>query len=323
MYKTILVPLDGSPTSELALPMALSLARALAAQLVLTEVVHGSLGNGAVSHDSGIRAMDEAAAYLSAVATRLGDDGVDIQTTTPFGSAVAGILDAVELHQADMVVMTTHGRSGFSRLRHGSVAEAVLRHSPVPVLLVRAGEHITQPAFDQQPVTLLVPLDGSTFAEEALPPAIALAQALDATLTLVHVQEPPVVRDDDILANKAKPVETLDRHSADVETYVTQLSQQLRDMGVAVHAVVRSGEVVQALLEECWTVGASLIVMATHGRTGLPRAIYGSVALDILRHGTLPVLMVRPADFAQGRPQGVYAGEPLKAGGGLLSLLRR
>lgn len=302
MYKTILAPLDGSPTSELALPIASALARALGARLVLAQAVRGAGRDDAHTYESGTGVVDEAMAYLAALATDLTGEGLEVTTATPHGSPLHGILDAIEAQGADLVVMTTHGRSGFSRLRHGSVAEAVLAHSPVPVLLVRAGEYMSQPTFERMSVTLLVPLDGSAFAEEAIPPAIALAQAIDATIVLGHVHESPMVRHDDILADKPHAKEKLERDQFEVETYMTQVSQPIRDAGLRVRSVVRSGDVVQALLEECWTAGASLIVMATHGRTGLRRALYGSVALDVLRHGTLPVLLVRPSDFARGRP---------------------
>ncbi|MCW5881391.1 MAG: universal stress protein [Anaerolineae bacterium] len=302
MYKTILVPLDGSATSEMALPIASALARSLAARLVLTEAVRDGGRNGPGAAASDTRGVDEAAAYLTSLAARLTDEGLEVATATPYGSAAHGILDEIDTQGADLVVMTTHGRSGFSRLRHGSVAETVLTHSPVPVLLVRADEYMTQPTFERTSTTLLVPLDGSVFAEEAIPPAVALAQAIDATIVLGHVHEPPMVRHDDILTDKSHAKTKLERDQAEVEAYMAQMSQHVRDLGLRARTVVRSGDVVQALLEECWTTGASIIVMATHGRTGLQRALYGSVALDILRHGTLPVLLVRPSDFARGRP---------------------
>lgn len=317
MYKTILVPLDGSATSEMALPIASALARALAARLVLTEAVRSAGRNGSGVLAGEPRGADEAAMYLASQAAHLTNDGLEVTTATPYGSAVHGILDEIEVQRADLVVMTTHGRSGFSRLRHGSVAEAVLAHSPVPVLLVRADEYMTQPAFERTSTTLLVPLDGSAFAEEAIPPAVALAQAMDATIVLGHVHEPPMVRHDDILTDKPHATEKLDRDQAEVDTYMAQMSQQIRDLGLRVRTVVRSGDVVQALLEECWTTSASMIVMATHGRTGLRRALYGSVALDVMRHGTLPVLLVRPSDFARGRPAPADMEPAGVSGGGM------
>ena len=167
---------------------------------------------------------------------------------------------------------------------------------------------------------ILVPLDGSVFAEEALSPAVALAQAIDANIVLVHVHEPPDVREDDILSDKPHAQARLDQDQMEVETYMAQVSQNLRDLELRARTVVRSGQVVQAMLEECWASGASLIVMATHGRTGLRRALYGSVALDTLHQGTLPVLLVRPADFAQGRP---VNDERVLAGGTVVGMRRR
>ena len=132
MYKTILVPLDGSATSEMALPIASALARSLAARLVLTEAVRDGGRNGPGAAASDTRGVDEAAAYLTSLAARLTDEGLEVATATPYGSAAHGILDEIDTQGADLVVMTTHGRSGFSRLRHG---DAILG---VPGSLVKA-----------------------------------------------------------------------------------------------------------------------------------------------------------------------------------------
>lgn len=170
MIQTILVPLDGSAFSEQALPVALELVNALKTRLVLVCVAGRELllsleltdedrkaieeQNSGVkeeehvlSTDPGmvrraqmqIRAVAEAEKYLARIAARLAASGIQAEIAVPYGPAVEGILTEINLHSADLVVMCTHGRSGLNRLVSGSVASAVLIHSPVPVLMIPPG----------------------------------------------------------------------------------------------------------------------------------------------------------------------------------------
>ena len=167
MIRTIIVPLDGSEFSERALPVSLELATAFKALLVLVCVAgsesaiplqlteedqkeiseqYADMGEEDMVLSTGprkveraqeqIRAVDEAEEYLASVAAKLSDTGVQIEVAAPYGPAVEGILSEIDLRSADLVVMCTHGRSGLNRLISGSVASAVLAHSPVPVLMV-------------------------------------------------------------------------------------------------------------------------------------------------------------------------------------------
>jgi nucleotide-binding universal stress UspA family protein len=167
MIRSILVPLDGSEFSERALPVGCELARAIGARLVLVCVAGPGLALD-VSLTAGdkrdiaekyanvreedhllstdprmvermvgqVRTVAEAEAYLAGVAARLAEANIQIETGVPYGSATEGILTEIDIHSVDLVVMSTHGRSGFSRLISGSVAQAVLARSRVPVLLV-------------------------------------------------------------------------------------------------------------------------------------------------------------------------------------------
>src|SRR5581483_10854271 len=178
MPKLILVPLDGSPLGEQALPYAETLARASGARVVLVRAIRVSAFPGVDTTDAQVRAEQEAAEYLAVVAARLDAAGIAVETATPYGEAAAEILEEIGLRGADLVVMATRGRSGLVRLVHPGIAERVLVESRVPVLLVREGQPERVLArLDEQP-PLLVPLDGSTFAEAALPVAAEVAEAL-------------------------------------------------------------------------------------------------------------------------------------------------
>jgi nucleotide-binding universal stress UspA family protein len=159
----------------------------------------------------------------------------------------------------------------------------------------------------------LVPLDGTTFAEAALPDAVELARVFKGSLLLVHVHRPPFLTEGDIYGRADWAVDVLTRDQTAETAYLADVSRRMRDKVLRVQTVIRSGEVSQALLEEGWDEGASLIVMATHGRAGLGEVLHGSVALDVLHSSKLPLLLVRPSSNTQtlsGSPR-EFATEPI------------
>lgn len=145
MYKRALIPLDGSMVAEGTIPFILQTAGPLGLDVTLLRVVTPS--RAAVAVEAGPVVLDnteelcaEAEAYLVPVATELRANGIRVTTEVRRGDPVDEILAAVRDSQADLVIMTTHGRTGFGRLLFGSVAEAVLRHADVPVILMRQTE---------------------------------------------------------------------------------------------------------------------------------------------------------------------------------------
>ncbi|MFN8474018.1 MAG: universal stress protein [Anaerolineae bacterium] len=294
MYKTILVPLDGSELSEQALPLAKSMARGMNAKLLLLQAVHPlGLPSGPLNNHQ-IRAINEAEAYLARIAADLLTDGIIADTAVMDASPAHAILDEIKLRDIDMVVMTTHGRSGLGRWVYGSVAEAVLHGSPVPVLLVRCSTWLPEDVVEQTYPRFLVPLDGSEVAEAAVPHAIYIARKMNATVYLIHVHEPPELSKEDVVAHPEKAQDILERDRQVVERYLSVVANQFKEAGINTHILVRSGAVTQTILEESWDLGVSLIIMASHGRAGLSRMFFGSKAMEILHFGMLPVLLVRP-----------------------------
>jgi nucleotide-binding universal stress UspA family protein len=145
MYKRVLVPLDGSRLAEGILPFILQIAEPLALDVVLIYVVR-PIAPQAIEerthftvYDPAAK-LDEAREYLAPVAARLQRQGVRVTTNARSGEPVAEIVTAAREMEADLIAMTTHGRSGFRRLVFGSVAEAVLRQAEVPVLMMRPTE---------------------------------------------------------------------------------------------------------------------------------------------------------------------------------------
>jgi nucleotide-binding universal stress UspA family protein len=293
MVNTILVPLDGSPLAERALPHAEALATATGARLALIRAVQHHAFLGVDTPAERVTAMAEAEAYLTELADLLIGRGFIVDTGVVYGGAAAAILAEAERREATMIAMATHGRGGFGRLRYGSVAEAVLRRTTTPLLLIRAwgGERQATP-FGIRP-RLLVPLDGTTFAEEALPVATRLALALGGELILLHAVSPfeQVFMPEAVLANF--PEEEAAR-GAEAREYLELLVARGATGGCQTTTDVRLDVPALAIEEAARDHAAALVIMATHGRTALGRLALGSVADAILQYSRVPLLLVRP-----------------------------
>ena len=144
MIEKIIVPLDGSELAEKALPYAEDLARKFGAELILVWALHPLVvmsDYGASSYDRIIALEEqEARSYLSTTQIKFARQGLSVQTRIMNGHAAEAIIELACREGADVIVMSTHGRSGLNRWLHGSVATKVLQHAPCPVFLVRARE---------------------------------------------------------------------------------------------------------------------------------------------------------------------------------------
>lgn len=297
MLGKIIVPLDGSPLSERALPHAEALAHLSGARIVPVHAVESRrLRMLEWVHAEDERVYD-AQKYLDGVTYELSVHEVPnepgIAQTAPSGMDAADwILEQVHVQGADLIVMTTNGRSGLSGLVYGSTAEKVLAGSPVPVLLVRAWEHEPAPLCEHP--RLLTPLDGSTLAEEALWPARMLAEDLRGDISVVHVLATP----EPVLSPRIGSAEQLaHRHqeSADeMKRYLEGIAAKLRSDGATVSVDLREGDPAAAIVTARRDFGATLVVMATRGRTGLKRAVLGSVSMEVLQKDTIPLLLIGP-----------------------------
>jgi nucleotide-binding universal stress UspA family protein len=138
-FEKILVPLDGSALAETAIPTAVQLAKAQRGTVVLMRAAAAPWLAGEAVVDAQVAIVREAEEYLGALADRLRADGSgEVDTSVWYGAPATSIVDAAKSQRADLIVMTSHGRSGLGRLILGSVAESVLRGTMTPILLVRA-----------------------------------------------------------------------------------------------------------------------------------------------------------------------------------------
>ncbi len=296
MLHQILVPLDGSALAEQALPWVHEIAALTGATVTLVQVVEPT---DAVLDLLALQpAMERAAQdYLAQAAQQLAQDRMTVQTRVVVGRPAEQVIHLA--HGVDLIVMATHGRSGIGRWVYGSVADKVLSGAPVPVLLIHVRPAQARPA---QPLRrILIPLDGSALAERALPLASWLAQRAGAELVVIRSTEwdravaAVYLSGDTVAALTQQYVEA-------AQDYLRQVSEPLRGQGLAVQTDVRHDPPAEAILASAAQQEADLIVMSTHGRSGLGRWLLGSTAERVLGHAAIPVLLVRAGSLTAGEP---------------------
>ena len=297
-FRSILVPLDGSPLAEQAIPMAMAIAERARSKVKLV-LVHQPLllMETGPAHTKIELAMQKAdREYLRSVAARLRERlGRALSSAVLLGPVAQTLARYIRELGTDLVVMTTHGRGGIRRVWLGSVADQLIRTSEVPILVVRPSE--TNPAgFSAGPAEMLVPLDGSPLAEAILEPAAALARLWDAEISLVQVVRPVVLTSDPPLpfpTGYSDEFTALRREAA--RDYIRDVAERLRESGVKASGVaVVGGGVAETLLDLARPERVGLVAVATHGRGGLRRLVLGSVADKLVRAAEVPVLVVRP-----------------------------
>lgn len=307
MTEHLFVPLDGSRVAETALPHAAALAQLLGARVTLARVPESMVvpaasgGVWATKIVESGEARERAVAELSAVAARDIFEGIAVDWVAPDYPVAQGLLQAIDECGADLVVMTSHGRSAAGRWVFGSVAQKLLRGASAPVYVVRAPEEAfvdpdgfaipAAPSFK----VVVVPLDGSDHAEKALDPASELVQASGGELRLVTVPTVPGYLK--IVPETAGAIpEALLERAAKAENYLEELISGLAQRGIRVEGdveVLFAGAVTDGILEYAESRNAELIVMTTHGRGGVGRWLLGSVAEKLLGASPMPVLVVR------------------------------
>ncbi|MEW6281640.1 MAG: universal stress protein [Candidatus Eremiobacterota bacterium] len=280
----ILVPIDGSGFSHAALPHAVRMARVYAAELVLVGVCEPA-------HDGSLPE------HLHRVRESIEQLGISSRVEAASGVPAEEIVRLAEETRADLIVISSHGhRGGGARpplsgsvvWPLGSVTSRVMRLATCPVMVARPGQIAAGHAAPDTLARILLPLDGSPFAERALPPAAFLAGKDRARLNLLRVV--------DSIGQSDRWAEHLTQACG---RYLEQQAAALQERGLEVVPRVEVGDPAEKILE----VPTDLIVMATHGHSGLTRVILGSVAERVVQHARCPVLLIR-------EHQGIVASPP-------------
>lgn len=276
MFEKILVPLDGS---RLAARVLTPLQRLLTerVELTLVRVVEPDSDRGPAVE----QAMRE---QLEQVRATVGS-GVRCSVQLLRGDPAAELVRYARESGQDLVAMATHGRSGVERWIRGSVAERVLRECEVPLLL--CNPFALEPREDGPFRRILVPLDGSEAAERVLPLVEAIGRVHDSQVRLLRV-EPLVITE---LPSPLLEGSLWD--PAPLELAMAPQRERLEAAGLKAETRAAYGVVAAEVLREAREV--DLLAMTTHGRTGVARWWFGSVAEQVLRHAPCPVLVVRTA----------------------------
>jgi nucleotide-binding universal stress UspA family protein len=299
MYTKILIPLDGSKTAETVLPYARYLAGKfkipvdLLAVIDIAEIAAHMAAEKARFLDTMVEdGVRHSTAYLRGAARTF--PGVEVNCMVERGKAEDVIIEKGKADIAMMIAMATHGRSGLNRFLLGSVAEKVLRGSANRLLLVRANEaagSIGEGAIK----SITLPLDGSEVAESALPMVAEMAKKLDTDIELFrayHIPYDAYAGDQDYYEMKYD--ELLAGVRDEARKYLDKKATELKKLGIAkITCVTKEGHAGDEIIARGLKTPGCLIVMCSHGRSGVQRWLLGSVAETVVRHSSGPVLVAR------------------------------
>jgi nucleotide-binding universal stress UspA family protein len=306
MYKVIMVPTDGSGFDREAIRVALRIAERCGAQVRLVRVLATGSFFGASGTPDGTpiapelarNERDQALSELYSLAaecrtTSKADISVDLHSG-PVNDVLQGY---ARRNDVDLIVISTHARSGISRLSLGSVTDSLIRHTTIPVLVVKPASSYLNPQVREVFRRILVPLDGSTLAEQILPRVLTLASLEDAEITLLNVLVPQSYSQKEIV-DPSLP--WWDKDVAIVQAYLFRIAGTLRRAGVLVTTdIVISDNIAGAIGDFASREKANLIAIATHGRGGLNRMLHGSVADAIMHSGRISMLVFKPDKTAE------------------------
>ena len=309
MFTHILVPLDGSPLAETALMPAAALARRFGAELLL---MSARLPTDAPPAPMQSLLASGSQVYLERLANQLAKNGLTVHTDVTDEDPAEGILAQTKLDNVDLIVMATHGRTGFDALLHPSVTWKVLSRTSAPILVWKqapaqsdadALAQVTR--FVSDPLApLIVPLDGSLQAEAALPLVQLVAKTFGNPVLLLRVATQPLLLDGGF-GNVAIIEDALKWSIEESEGYLKVKRAELESQGLTVRVRSMLGPTSACIKDTVEGLKAGLVVMTSHGRGWLGRLMVGSVAKDLLGQLETPILLVRrvPAQSQQNPPE--------------------
>lgn len=292
MYRSILLPLDGSEFAEHAVAAASAIARRDGARVNVVHVHEPLFGE----LDEELQAQERD--YLATMAGRISEaTGGEVTHRNLVGRINEQLQAYVQQTRADLVVMTTHGRGGVTRAWLGSSADAMVRESRIPVLLVRPEKRGDEEVAKERFERILIPLDGSKPAEQIVAHAVAVG-GKEASYELVKVTSPDNVSPEDAKGygfQTGQDSVVLERKR--VKEYLEGIAGKLREEGYDVSTdVIGALRPARGILDHAAESGADLIAIATQGRGGLRRLLIGSVADKVLRGAEVSVLAYRPVE---------------------------
>jgi nucleotide-binding universal stress UspA family protein len=276
-YKKVVVPLDGSPLAEVALPYAEEIAGKSGSEIILLTILPSEGTDEYQNHYSYATKIAEATKrHVEKYVELSGKKDIKVGIATRSGNPAEGILDYVNKGYLNLIVMATHGRSGVSRWAMGSIADKVVRATMrQPLLLIRARG--THPDMRAKRILkkAVVPLDGSVESEAVIDYMLEIATNLQMELTLLQV------------------VPKTNHTHADAEAYLHSICSQLEDKGITARYEVRVGAAADQIIDLADELASDMVAMSTHGRSAINLWPLGSVAQKVLLGGNSPLLLIR------------------------------
>ena len=309
MYRRMLIPLDGSELAEVVFTYAKELAGRLDIDLTLLHISSQETRDFTPMQEAYIKRAAEkvkrqAREVQEKTSSKPVKKAVQVKGELATGYPAEEILRYASGNDYDLILLATHGRSGLKRWSMGSVASKVLGSSKIPVWLVRAGIPEETP-YDKWPSqTLIVPLDGSELAESVLPHVEALAKQRSTgpvEVVLLKVSETPSIPTyygpeiSGVSLNWGDYIqqETIRRKQSAAD-YLAEVAKGLESSNIKVITEVIEGKANDEIVEYANKHPYSLLIMATHGRSGLSRLVYGSVAANLLQGLIRPLFIIKP-----------------------------
>jgi nucleotide-binding universal stress UspA family protein len=299
MLRRILLPLDGTAHDDVALAAARDLARHVRGTIVL---LHVEPGAARASDSRGARRR------FSELAEQLRGDGLDAAFVLDHGAPARRVAQTATDEHVDLIVVAPHHRSFLAALRDPGVTMTLLGQAPTPLLIlpVSPSRERTPGLLADPGALVVVPVDGSKLAEQALPVAIQFARTYARPLLLVRVVPMPA------LTNSGAESLAIDQRMAQEEEvtarhYLATVRQRIgcETAAVPIQTMILYGNPVARMLRLGEDLASSLMVLGTRGHSGLARIMFGSVTAAVVRHSSIPLVVVPPLvrehAYAEGR----------------------
>lgn len=290
MFERISVPLDGSEAAEAVLPYVEYIAQATVSEVDLLGVSEPR------------RELERLLkVYLDKLAGQMSARGIKARSIILYGRPADEIIDYSEKNNIGLVIMSARGRSGAKRWHLGGVVEKVSKASNTPLFVVKEKPALEVIQGNRLLNKMMVPLDGSKLGETALPLVLALASRVKAEILLLQVisPTPSLMATEGYYANYSSEILAAQQNEA--ETYLKALEARINAGGMKVSHKVEVGISSEKILEVIEREKVSLVGMSTHGRSGIKRWVYGSIAAKVLSSSPVPVLLVRASEMKVSR----------------------
>ena len=300
MFKVIMAPTEGSDNERAAISVAVKLAQRFHADLRLVRVAAAPLVIETIGQTplmiNGQTMLDERLARLhklEALGTEcraLGE--IRVMTALEDGPVAPTLSEYAGKFKVDLIVMSSHSRGGVKRIALGSATDYLIRHTNIPVLVVRPSASFISATPEQTFSRIVAPLDGSALAEEILPEVAALAARLKSTVSLLQVLTPATYSQKEIMQ---PGLPWWDTDIAVADAYLAGAARYLTEQGLTVSKdVILSDDVATAILDFSTRTRADIIALATSGSGGMSRFVFGTVADEVTRKSTSSLLVFHP-----------------------------